>query len=868
MRLILAVRGAWGMAERYDAQSVEPKWRQRWEQAGIYVAGEDDPRPPYYVLTMYPYPSGDLHVGHWYPMTPTDAHARWMRMRGYNVLFPMGFDAFGLPAENAAIRNNIHPAPWTLANISRMEEQLRTMGAGFDWTREIITCLPEYYRWNQWFFLQFYKRGLAYRAFAPVDWCPKCNTTLAREQVIGTNRICERCETPVVKKELNQWRLRITQYAEELLNFEGMDWPERIQTLQRNWIGRSEGAELAFSVRASAATIRVFTTRPDTIYGVSFCVLAPEHPLVAELTSPDCRDAVQAYVGEATRRSEIERQSTERERTGVFIGAYAIHPFTGAEVPIYIADYVLMGYGTGAIMGVPAHDERDFDFARRHRLEIPVVIAPPDWDGEPLTAPYLGDGLMVNSGPFSGRPAVEGKAAVSAALADRGIGGPAVTYRLRDWLISRQRMWGTPIPMIHCPACGVVPVPESDLPVTLPEIVEFRPTGESPLKSHEAFLRVTCPACGGAAERDTDTMDTFIDSSWYQTRYLSPHNSEVPFDAEAAARWLPPGLYTGGAEHAVMHLLYSRFFHKVMRDMGLFDAARRLHPDRNWDEPFPRLFNQGVITAMTYRDPAGRVTPYAQISFDTDPPTVAATGEPLVESIEKMSKSKGNVVAPDDYVRRYGADVVRVFLMFIGPWELGGPWNPRAVDGVVRFVNRVWTLVSDSAAAATAPGTAEDRELRRAVHQTLRKVTSDHERFSFNTMISALMELTNTCYRLRAACLGTPAWGEAMRTLTLMLAPVAPHLAEELWAVLGGEFSVHVQTWPRWDDALAADDTIEIVVQVNGKVRDRLTVPADASEEHVTGLATSAEKVRAAIGTAAIRKLIYVPGRLINIVAG
>jgi len=856
------------MAERYDPQAVEPRWRQRWEATGLYAPRGDDSRPKKYVVTMYPYPSGELHVGHWYPTAPTDAAARFYRMRGFDVLFPMGFDAFGLPAENAAIRNNVHPRDWTYRNIRRMEEQFRAMGACFDWRAEIITCDPEYYRWNQWFFLKFLERGLAYRKHSPVDWCPQCNTTLAREQVLGQERRCERCETPVVKKDLNQWYFRITEYAEELLDFSRLAWPEKIITLQRNWIGKSTGAEFDWQVRDSEARFRVFTTRPDTVYGATFCVLAPEHPLVAQITTPECRTAVDAYAATAARQTEIDRLSTEKERTGVFTGAHAVHPLTGADVPIWIADYVLMTYGTGAIMAVPAHDERDFDFARRHGLPIPMVVVPPDWDGHPLGAPHTGPGVMANSGPFDGLPSDEGGRAIAAEFAARGIGGPAINYRLRDWLISRQRMWGTPIPIVYCATCGTVPVPEEQLPVLLPEAVEFKPTGESPLKLDPGFLHTECPRCGGPAERETDTMDTFVDSAWYQYRFLSPHYGEGPFDPAAAARWAPVDLYTGGAEHAVMHLLYSRFFHKVIRDLGLLDEARAARPDRCWDEPFPRLFSQGVITSFAYRDPDGRFVGYADVEFDSDRPVHRVTRVPLSESAEKMSKSKLNVISPDEYVHgNYGADVVRLFLMFIGPWDQGGPWNPRGVEGVVRFLNRCWSLATDPAGAPGEPDPAAVRDLRRATHQTIRKVTADLERFAFNTVVAALMEFTNTLQRLRATpAAGTEAWAEALDALTLLLAPVAPHLAEELWAQRGREYSVHSQPWPAWSKELAAEDSIEIVVQVNGKVRDRLTVPATADEAAVRACVEASPRLAEALSGREIRKFVYVPGRLVNLV--
>ena len=858
------------MVERNDPQELDRKWQRRWEETEIYRPSDDSSRPKYFVVTMYPYPSGDLHVGHWYPMTPTDAHARFKRMQGYNVLYPMGFDAFGLPAENAAIRNNVHPKEWTYKNIRRMEDQLRTMGASFDWSREIITCDPEYYRWNQWFFLQFYKRKLAYRAFAPVDWCPHCNTTLAREQVLGTDRECERCGTPVIKKDLNQWRFKITDYAEELLDFSKLDWPEKILTLQRNWIGKSEGAEFSFQVQGSDRTFPVFTTRPDTIFGVTFCVLAPEHPLVAEITAPDRKAEVEAYVQQATRQTEIERQSTEKERSGVFTGAYAVHPFTGAGVPIYIADYVLMGYGTGAIMAVPAHDERDFDFARKYGLATPVVICPPEGLPDPLPAAYTGPGELVNSGEFSGMPVDEAKRAIAAEFQRRGIGGPSVNFRIRDWLISRQRMWGTPIPVIYCEKCGTVPVPEDQLPVLLPDTVEFKPTGESPLKLDPEFRYVDCPQCGGKAERETDTMDTFVDSSWYQYRYVSPHDSAAPFDPKEGAKWLPVDFYSGGAEHAVMHLLYARFFHKVIRDLGLLDEMRKAHPERVWDEPFPKLFSQGTITSFAHRDPEGRFVPYDAVEYDGETAVHKETRQPLSSTVEKMSKSKLNVVAPDIYVGQYGADVVRLFLMFIGPWELGGPWNPRGVEGVVRFLNRAKSLVSEGGSQGGGEAKPEQvRELQRALHQTLRKVTDDLQRFSFNTMVAALMEYTNTLQRLRGTGVaGTPEWLEVLETLALMLAPSAPHTAEEMWEQLGKPYSIHQQPWPKWNEELAREDSIEIPVQINGKLRDRIQVVPDADEATVREAALASEKVAAELQGKTIRKFIYVPGRLVNIVAG
>jgi leucyl-tRNA synthetase len=826
------------MNELYEPRAIETKWQARWEADGLYLTRDDPTRPKFYFLTMYPYPSGDLHLGHWYAMTPSDAKARYLRMRGYNVLFPIGFDAFGLPAENAAIDHGIHPYTWTMANIERMRGQLRSMGAMFDWSREIVTCLPEYYTWNQWFFLRMYQAGLAYRAFAAVDWCPNDNTVLAREQVVGPDRVCERCGTPVIKKDLEQWFFRITRYAEELLDMSKMQWPERVETLQRNWIGRSEGAEIVY-MSAQGDPITVFTTRPDTLFGATFLVLAPEHPLVDKLTDAAHRAEVTTYVHRTRRQSEIERLAEDRPKTGVFIGAYARHPLTNARIPIYIGDYVLLSYGTGAIHAVPAHDSRDFEFARRYGLPIPPVIAPPDWDGKPLSGAYVGEGIMVNSGPFDGTPSEEGRLRVTEALERVGRGRRAVTYRLRDWLISRQRYWGTPIPIIYCPACGIVPVPDDDLPVLLPEDAEFLPTGESPLRRSERFRKTTCPRCGGPAERETDTMDTFVDSSWYQYRYLSPHDRTRPFDPDAARIWLPVDQYTGGIEHAVLHLLYTRFFTKVMRDLGLVP----------FDEPMLRLFNQGQI--------------------------LGADGY-------KMSKSRGNVANPDDYVATVGADTVRAYLMFIGPWDGGGPWNPKGIEGIQRFLHRVWHLVLDapqphgtlahSGHTAAHPGrtaaAGQASEVRRVIHQTLRRVTEDLEGFRFNTALAALMEATNALMKLRdEGAAETPEWAPALHMLVLMLAPFTPHIAEELWARLGGPYSIHRQPWPAWDAAAVRDETVTLVLQVNGRVRDRVVVPAGLDEESLRGAALANEKVRKFISEKAVEDVIVVRDKLVNVVA-
>jgi leucyl-tRNA synthetase len=816
------------VADRYVPAEIEPKWQMQWEKDGLYRTRELTDRPKYFFMTMYPYPSGNLHIGHWYAMAPSDAKARYIRMKGYNVFFPIGFDAFGLPAENAAIKHGIHPKKWTYDNIANMRRQFRTMGAMWAWDRESVTCEPGYYKWTQWFFLKFYERGLAYRTNAPVDWCPSCNTSLAREQVWGEDRHCERCGTPVIKKDLNQWLFRITDYAEELLDHSRIEWPERVVTMQKNWIGRSEGVEFDLGVAGSNEKIRVFTTRVDTVYGVTFAVLAPEHPLVDELTTADRRADVEAYKLKASRQTEVERLSTEKVRDGVFIGAYAVNPMNGAQIPIYTADYVLMSYGTGAIMGVPAHDERDFDFATRHNLPIPVVVAPPDWDGQPLKVAYTGEGTMVNSAPFDGVSNKEGARLIADYMKSHGIGESKVNYRLHDWLISRQRYWGAPIPIVYCPRCGVVPVPEKDLPVLLPDDAEFLPTGESPLKYHMGFLHTTCPTCGGPAERETDTMDTFMCSSWYQYSYVSPYyDGAVPFDPEKGRYWLPVDQYTGGIEHATMHLLYTRFFTKAMRDIGLVD----------FDEPMLRLFNQGII---------------------------------LGEDSEKMSKSRGNVVDPDDLVSSYGADCFRAYLMFIGPWEEGGPWNSQGIEGLSRFLNRVWSLVVDESQvreSAEFDLQAAERQLLRVMHQTIRKVTTNMEAFKFNTMLAALMEFNNYLIKVRTTPVTrTGAWGEALRALLLMLAPTTPHLAEELWHRLGNSASVHLQAWPSWDESLAADETVTLVVQINGKLRDRMETPAGISEDEARHLALTNPRLAKYLDGKQIVKVIFAEGRLLNVV--
>jgi leucyl-tRNA synthetase len=760
-------------------------------------------------------------------MTPSDARARYLRMRGYNVMYPIGFDAFGLPAENAAIERDIHPKEWTYQNIENMRRQLRTMGAMWDWSREAVSSDPEYYHWTQWFFLRMFHNDLAYKKMSPVDWCPQCNTTLAREQVIGDQRVCERCKTPVIKKNLDQWFFRITRYADELLNFSQIDWPEPVKLLQRNWIGRSEGASVTFYTEAGDP-LDVFTTRPDTLWGATFMVMAPEHPLVEKLTTPEQSDVVEAYLHQAARQSDIEREAVDKEKTGVFSGSFAVNPVNEERIPIWIADYVLMSYGTGAIMGVPAHDQRDFEFARKCDLEVRPVILPPGYDtldGETMTEALPEYGEMINSGPMTGTIGDQAFERTIEHLEEKAIGKKDVNYRLHDWLISRQRYWGAPIPIVYCEECGMVPVPEDQLPVELPEDVEWRPTGESPLTFHPTWKHTQCPHCGEPAVRETDTMDTFMCSSWYHLRYLSPGYDQGPFDPDEYNYWMPVDTYTGGAEHATMHLLYTRFFHKASRDMGITEG----------DEPMLQLRNQGQILG-----PDG----------------------------QRMSKSRGNVIDPDEQIKIYGADTVRAYLMFGYRWTEGGPYNVENIPGVVRWLNRVWSLALETAGAEPEHRDEEaERALIQKTHQTIRQVSNDLEHFQFNTVISALMEMSNEISAARDKGLaGGQAFDEALEKLLLMMAPATPHIAEELWTRLGKPYSIHDQDWPGFDPELAAPDEITLVVQVNGKVRDRITVPAEITEDQAKEAALASDAARRHMDGKEPRKLIYVEGKLVNIV--
>ena len=825
-------RPAPGRGHSFDHRAIEPKWQRRWEADRLYEAAPDPSRPKHYALVMFPYTSGDLHLGHWWNFALADVHARYKRMQGFNVLFPPGFDAFGLPAEGAAIKSGTHPHAWTMDNIRRMESQWRTMGGAYDWSKEVATCLPEYYRWNQWLFLQFYKRGLAYRAQAPVNWCPN-HGVLANEQV--HNGRCWRCEALVSKRDLEQWFFRITNYADDLLDFSEIDWPERIVSMQTNWIGRSEGVEFDLQVEGRPdARISVFTTRVDTVFGMTYVVLAPEHPLVESLTSPEQRQSVQDYIDQTRRATDIERMSTEREKTGVSLGSYAINPATGERVPIWIADYVLAQYGTGAIMAVPASDERDWEFARQFGLEIRVVVRPPDAPDSvtaeqlPGNVAYTDPGVMVNSGQFSGLPNQQAWERIADWFEERGVGRRRVNYRMRDWLVSRQRYWGTPIPIVYCPADGIVPVPDDQLPVRLPEDVEFQGAEAegNPLATSASFVNTVCPRCGGPARRETDTMDTFMDSSWYFLRYTSPGADSEPFASRNVNYWMPVDQYMGGAEHAVMHLLYSRFFTRVLKDLGMI----------GFREPFRRLFNQGEVLG-----PDGK----------------------------RMSKSHGNVVNPDEHVERSGADAVRGWLAFLGPWDQGGPINESALGAIRDLTRDLWNLATAPEPEST-PGPA-DASVRQAVHRAIKEVGQDIEGFRFNVMVSKLMVLRNVLKRAHAERgVGRDAWQHAIRSFLPMAAPIFPHVTEELWTEERGlGYSIHQQPWPSYDESLLRQSEVTLVVQINGKVRDQIVLDAEAAadEAQVRQVVLDLPKVKQLTGAMTVQRIIVVPGKLANIVA-
>ena len=800
---------------------IEKKWQKRWEETGLYKFDKNSDKPKQYVLEMFSYPSGaKLHVGHWYNYGLSDTYARFRRMQGYNVFHPMGFDAFGLPAENYAIKTGIHPKDSTLANIETMEKQLRAMGASFDWDYEVKTCMPEYYKWTQWCFLQLYKKGLAYRKEAPVNWCPKCNTVLANEQVV--EGACERCHTPVTRKHLTQWFFKITDYAEELLaDLDKIDWPAKTKLMQKNWIGKSVGGEITFKIQGGGE-FTVFTTRADTLYGCTYVVISPEHPLLDQLTTPENKAAVEEYKAYAAAASEIDRLATTREKTGVFTGSYAVNPINGRAVPIWTADYVLASYGTGVVMAVPAHDERDFEFATKYNLPIERVIAAKE-KGEDDSLPYTEHGVLVNSPGFDGMNADDARKAMLELLHERGCGGFKTNYRLRDWLISRQRYWGAPIPMIHCPHCGTVPVPEEDLPVELPYDVDFTPDGTSPLAKHEGFMNVKCPVCGADARRDPDTMDTFMCSSWYYLRYPDNKDDKMAWDPAIINKMLPVDKYIGGAEHACMHLLYSRFFTKAFRDMGYL----------NFDEPFASLVHQGVILG-----PDG----------------------------ERMSKSRGNVISPDEYVNKYGADAFRMYLGFGFSYVEGGPWNDGGIKAIYKYMERVERLVERIQNAADDHDTMgeEEKKVNFVLHNTIKSVTADLTNFSFNTAIARLMELTNALYRYTDGPINKTYALKTIQTMMKLMAPFAPHFAEELWERLGGEYSIFNQPFPEYDESALAQEEVTYPLQVNGKVRERFSVPADLDKAGIE--AHVREHFASYWEGKQLLKLIVVPGRIVNVV--
>ncbi|BAY22887.1 leucyl-tRNA synthetase [Calothrix sp. NIES-2100] len=875
------------MDSRYTPAAIEEKWQQTWAELGLDKTPTDTAKPKFYALSMFPYPSGSLHMGHVRNYTITDVIARLKRMQGYRVLHPMGWDAFGLPAENAAIDRGVPPAKWTYQNIAQMRLQLQRLGLSIDWDSELATCSPDYYKWTQWIFLQFLQAGLAYQKEAAVNWDPIDQTVLANEQVDNEGRSW-RSGAKVERKLLRQWFFKITDYAEELLN--DLDkltgWPERVKLMQANWIGKSTGAYLEFPIVGLDEKISVYTTRPDTVYGVSYLVLAPEHPLTKRVTEKQQQAVVEAFIQEVANQSELERTAEDKPKRGIPTGGKAINPFTGEELPIWIADYVLYEYGTGAVMGVPAHDARDFKFANKYNLPIEFVIVEPeavadkdfsatipDENGEvsniiqvEYNEAYTEPGILINSGHFSGMASTDAKQAIVEYAAQQGFGKARVQYRLRDWLISRQRYWGAPIPVIHCPNCGIVPVPDKDLPVELPEEVEFTGRGGSPLTQLESWVNVPCPTCGTPAKRETDTMDTFIDSSWYFLRFTDAKNEQQVFESSKTNDWMAVDQYVGGIEHAILHLLYSRFFTKVLRDRGLL----------NFDEPFQRLLTQGMVQGLTYMNPnkGGKDKWIPSHLVDPANPRDPQTGEALQRLYATMSKSKGNGVAPEDVISKYGIDTARMFILFKAPPEKDLEWDEADVEGQFRFLNRVWRLVTDYIAAGVSKKTADisnltkpEKELRRAIHTAIQAVTEDVEdEYQFNTAISELMKLSNALADTSSK--NSLIFTEGIQTLVVMLAPFAPHIADELWHLLGNSDSVHTQTWPSFDPAALVADEITLVIQVMGKTRGAIQVPSQADKADLEKYARESEVAQRYIEGKEIKKVIVVPGKLVNFVIG
>ncbi|VEP11947.1 Leucine--tRNA ligase [Hyella patelloides LEGE 07179] len=854
------------MESRYNATAIEQKWQQTWAESGVDRTVESQDKPKFYALSMFPYPSGNLHMGHVRNYVITDVIARLKKMQGYRVLHPMGWDAFGLPAENAAIARKIPPAKWTYQNVAQMRDQLKQLGLSLDWEREVTTCSADYYKWTQWLFLQFFQAGLAYQKEAAVNWDPVDQTVLANEQV-DSEGYSWRSGAKVERKLLTQWFLKITDYAEQLL--QDLDqltgWPERVKTMQANWIGKSVGAYLEFPIVGMDEKVAVFTTRPDTVYGVTYVVLAPEHPLTPQVTTSEQKSAVEKFIEEVANESEIDRTAEDKPKRGILTGGKAINPFNGEEIPILIADYVLYEYGTGAVMGVPAHDVRDFKFANENNLPIRTVIVPENSVGKfhetSLQEAYTDPGVMVNSGDFDGTPSTEGKTKIIQYAEEKGYGKARIQYRLRDWLISRQRYWGCPIPVIHCPSCGQVPVPDTDLPIKLPENIEFTGKGASPLAQIEDWVNVACPSCGEPAKRETDTMDTFIDSSWYFLRYTDANNPEQVFTKEKVNDWMPVDQYVGGIEHAILHLLYSRFFTKVLHDRGLL----------NFNEPFKRLLTQGMVQGLTYMNPnkdsKDKWIPFSAV--DPSNPIDPDTGETLKLCYATMSKSKGNGVAPEDVINKYGADTARMFILFKAPPEKDLEWDAADVEGQFRFLNRVWTQVTDYDASKIANANESlskaEKDLRRAIHTAIKEVSEDLEGdYQFNTAVSELMKLSNAIKD--AKCVDSPVYQEGVETLILLLAPFAPHVAEELWHNLGNRESVHLQSFPEVDSSALVVDEITLVIQIMGKTRGKIQVPANCDKATLEKLATESEVAQRYIEGKEIRKVIVVPNKLVNFV--